>query len=287
MSYRRRATALHNAGAASGCAYCLALAVAALVSASPILLGAVAVAVVAAGAGARSAGELRAAAKLAVPVAVAVTAVNALVTRDGLTVIARLGDVPLLGQTDITLEATVYGGVLGLRAASLILCGALYTAAVDPDQVLRLFRPLSFRSALTATLATRIVPVLIRDSRRFADAQRCRPGQAATRVALLRATTANVLDRALDVAAALEVRGYGAARRPARGRARPSRHDIAFMASAVAIVAIAVAARVSGAAAFEAYPSLRAATGAVTWLAAGALIAVTVLPFLDRRGIAP
>ena len=35
--------------------------------------------------------------------------INALVTRDGLTVIVRLGDLPLLGHTDVTLEATVYG----------------------------------------------------------------------------------------------------------------------------------------------------------------------------------
>src|SRR6202030_464607 len=110
------------------------------------------------------------------------------------------GDLPVLGHTDVTLEATAYGAILGLRAVALILCGALYTAAVDPDEVLRLFRRVSFRSALTATLATRMVPVLIRDSRRLADAQRCRPGRPPTRVQLLRATTSAVLDRALDVA---------------------------------------------------------------------------------------
>ena len=64
------------------------------------------------------------------------------------------------------------------------MCVALYTAAVDPDEVLRLFRRVSFRSALTATLATRMVPVLARDARRFADAQRCRPGRPPSRLAL-------------------------------------------------------------------------------------------------------
>ena len=93
--------------------------------------------------------------------------------------IARLGDLPVFGQIDVTLEATVYGAVLGLRAIALVLCGALYTAAVDPDEVLGLFRRFSFHSALTATLATRMVPVLARDARRLAEAQRCRPGPAA------------------------------------------------------------------------------------------------------------
>ena len=149
---------------------------AALLSRHPLALGAVALLVAAAGVGAGVGRELRRAALLAVPLALAIVVVNALVTRDGLTVIVRLGDLPVLGHTDITLEATAYGAILGLRAVALILCGALYTPAVDPDEVLRLFRRVSFRSALTATLATRMVPVLIRDSRRLADAQRCRPG---------------------------------------------------------------------------------------------------------------
>ena len=144
-----------------------------------------------------------------------------LVAQGGLTVIARLGDLPVFGQTDVTLEATVYGAVLGVRAVALILCGALYTVAVDPDEVLGLFRRFSFHSALTATLATRMVPVLARDARRLAEAQRCRPGPPPSRVQLMRATTSGVLDRALDVAAALEVRGYGAARRPGASGARP------------------------------------------------------------------
>lgn len=287
MSYRRRASPLHATRAAVGCAYCLSLALASLVLSAPLLLAAVAVAVIGAAAGAGADGEIGRAARLAVPIAVAVAAVNALLTRDGLTVIARLGDLPLLGHTDVTLEATVYGGVLGARAAILILCGALYTVAVDPDQVLGLFRRVSFRSALTATLATRIVPVLVRDSRRFADAQRCRPGPAPSRFALMRATTASVLDRALDVAAALEVRGYGAARRPARSRAPYSRHDIAFAASALAIACLAIGARVGGAASFQAYPALHMPLHTSTLLIAAALALAAILPFLDRRGIAP
>ena len=50
-----------------------------------------------------------------------------LVAQGGLTVIARLGDLAVFGQTDVTLEATVYGAVLGVRAIALVLCGALCT----------------------------------------------------------------------------------------------------------------------------------------------------------------
>ncbi|MDE3130518.1 MAG: energy-coupling factor transporter transmembrane protein EcfT, partial [Acidobacteriota bacterium] len=215
MSYRRRASPLHAARAAAAIAWCAALGVAALTQSNPLVLGAIAVAVVLSGVLAGVGRQLRRSLLWGLPLWLAVGAINALVTRDGLTVIWRIGTVPLLGQANVTLEATVYGAVLGLRAVVLVLIGTLYSVAVDPDDVLRLFRRVSFSSALSATIATRMVPVLMRDSRRMAEAQRCRPGPPPGRAQLLRATTAGVLDRALDVAATLEVRGYGAARQRA------------------------------------------------------------------------
>ncbi len=285
MSYRRQMTPLHAAGAGAGCLYCLALGFASLLIDNPVVLGGLILAGLAAGTAARVGGTLRSALKLAIPLAVMIALVNALVSRDGLTVILRLGDLPVVGQTDVTLEATAYGAILGLRAIVLILCGALYTAAVDPDEVLRLFRRVSFRSALTATLATRMVPVLSRDSRRLADAQRCRPGPPPSRLALMRAASAGMLDRALDVAAALEVRGYGAARLPPRQRRRLGRHDLAFAGAALAILAVAIAARVTAVAPASAYPRLQIGLGPGTVAVTLAFVAAAMAPFADWRGV--
>jgi energy-coupling factor transport system permease protein len=225
-------------------------------------------------------------ARLGLLLAVPVVLVNALVSENGETVVARLGDLPLLGRHDVTLEALAYGGVLGLRVALLVALFALYAAAVDPDEVLRLFRPISFRSALTATLATRMVPMLERDARRLADARRCRAPSAGSpsRLALVRAASAGALDRAVDVAAALEVRGYGAARRPARARRPLSRADRAFCASAVAVLVAALAGRALGLASFSADAGLRMDGGAADVLLAAALPALALAPFvLGRR----
>lgn len=285
MSYQPRASPLHAARAAAGAGYCASLALAALIVSNPVVLGALTIATVAAGVAAGVGRAMGRAARLAAILAGAVMVINALVTRDGLTVILRLGQLPVLGQTDVTLEATVYGAVLGLRAAALILCGALYTAAVDPDQTLRLFRRVSFHSALTATLATRLVPLLVRDSHRLADAQRCRPGRAPNRYNLMRAATAGALDRALDVAAALEVRGYGAARRPPAYRSPWSRHDTAFSAAAMAIAATAIIAGAAGWAPLTAYPSLHAPAGLAQLAVAVAIVVCALAPFADRRGI--
>jgi energy-coupling factor transport system permease protein len=285
MTYRRRASALHAARAACGMAYCAALAACALAFEHPLVLAGVAFAALAAAWAAGVGREVARTARFTLPLALLVALVNPFVVRDGLTVFARLGSIPVLGEVDLTVEAVVYGLVLGARVVVVVLCCALFSAAVDPDEVLRLFRRVSFRSALTAALATRLVPVLARDARRMADAHATRPRGAPGRVAVLRAVATGALDRALDVAATLEVRGY-AGRAPARGAvARPGRHDLAFGAAAAALAALLVAAKVGGAGAFRAYPALAVPVGTTELVLAGAIVVVALVPFLDRRGI--
>jgi energy-coupling factor transport system permease protein len=285
VTYRRRASPLHAARAGAGSLFCVVLAGVALSFEHPVLLAAVLLAVLLAGAGARVGDVVARSLLWGLPFALLIMAINALVVREGLTVIARLGPLPPLGAIDVTLEATAYGAILGLRALIVIACFALHSAAVDPDELLRAFRRLSFRSALTAALATRMVPVLARDARRFRDAQRCRPGKPASRPAILRAVTSGALDRAVDVAATLEVRGYGGSRRPPR-QARPwSRHDLAFAAAAGALAALGIAAAVFGWEPFEAYPhTLAPLEPGVLALAAG-LLACALLPFTAHRGV--
>jgi energy-coupling factor transport system permease protein len=104
-------------------------------------------------------------------------------------------------------------------------------------------------------------------------------------MALMRAATSGVLDRALDVAAALEVRGYGVAHRPPRWHQPYSRHDLQFAAASLAVVALAVGSRVGGLVAFHAYPSLYAPVDASVLAVAGGLVLCALPPFADRRGI--
>jgi energy-coupling factor transport system permease protein len=293
MFYRRLASPLHAARASVGALWALSLTAASLILYHPLALLALLLAVlgaaVGAGVGERIARSLRIAAIVALPIVL----VNVLVTRQGLTVFARLGDLGPFGQGDLTVEALVYGGVIALKVTLLILITGLAGLAIDPDELLRIFRRLSFRSALTATLATRMLPVLAADSQRLAEAQRTRPGGAPGgargRVALLSAIVAGSLDRAMDVAATLEVRGFAAARRVPRAHAslrRPlSRHDIAFAASALAVLALALAGRLTGVASFDAYPQIELHLDTGTLALCAALLAAVLLPFCDRRGI--
>jgi energy-coupling factor transport system permease protein len=280
---------LHATRAGVGALWAAALSLATLLLDQPLVLLTLLAGVLCAGAGAGVGRLLARSMRASAIVWVPIVLVNVLVSRQGLTVFARLGDLGPFGQGDLTLEAAVFGAVIALKVMLLILITTLASLAVDPDELLRIVRRLSFRSALTASLATRMIPVLAADAQRLAEAQRTRPlgppRGARGRVALLRAVVGGSLDRAMDVAATLEVRGFATARRAPRLPRPWSRHDIGFLASAVAILALALVGRLAGAARFDAYPEVHAPVGAGTIGLCLALLAAILLPFADRRGV--
>jgi energy-coupling factor transport system permease protein len=278
--YRSRPSALHAARAGAGAALCGALALTGALYLHPLILSAALAAIVLAGAVAGVGREIARSLRFALPFAVLIAVINPLVYPEGDTLLIRAGEI-LGRRIDITLEATAAGVLNGLRVIVIVTAFGLMSAAVDPDELLRMFRRVSYRSALTATLATRLVPVLARDATRMSDAARCRPHPPG-RLAVARAALAGALDRAVDVAAALEVRGYALGGRTAR-RARPwSRHDWRVAGAAAAIAVTAVAGAVAGVGSVEPYPSLQVETGAVEVAVSGAVLLAALAPFAGR-----
>ena len=280
-AYRSRPSALHAARASVGACFCCAFALVGALYRNPLILagaiGGILIAGIAAGVGREVGRSLR----LALPFALLVAIVNAVVYQEGQTLLLRGGT--FLGRRwDVTLEATAEGFMNGMRIVVLIAAlGGLMSAAVDPDELLKALRRFSYRSALTASLATRLVPVLARDAGRMGDAARCRPNPPG-RLAVVRAALAGALDRAVEVAAALEVRGYALAGRPARRRRAVSRHDLSIGAAAATIAALAIAGAVAGVGHMEAYPTLDVAIGPAELALASALVLLGAAPLLGR-----
>ncbi|MGH2803188.1 MAG: hypothetical protein ACRDL4_09105, partial [Thermoleophilaceae bacterium] len=102
------------------------------------------------------------------------------------------------------------------------------------------------------------------------------------RLAVVRAALAGALDRAVDVAAALEVRGYTLAGRPPRARRPWSRHDLRIAGAAVVAVAVAVAGAVAGVGEVEPYPTLELALGPGELAVAVTLLLLGAAPFAGR-----
>jgi energy-coupling factor transport system permease protein len=287
QTYTRRPTPLHSARAGATAAYCLAFALVPAIYQHPPTLIAAAGGIYLAASLAGVGRQVRRAALVGLPIAIVIALVNPLVSNNGNTVIFRFGEV-LGHRFDVTSEAILFGLVAGFRVLVLVAAFGLFNAVVDPDELMRAVRRFSYRSALTASLATRLVPVLVRDATRMNEAARCR-AKPAPRAMVARAALASSLDRAVDVAAALELRGYGSARRPARVRKPWSRHDVRVMASAVALALVVIGMRILGVGEFEPYPSPTMSTQPADLVLGLALVSAGALPFVGagaRLGVA-
>ncbi|HEY6606441.1 MAG TPA: CbiQ family ECF transporter T component, partial [Gaiellaceae bacterium] len=121
--------------------------------------------------------------------------------------------VPVLGQLDVTQEELVSAAVNALRLACVGLAFAAYALLLDHDRLLQ-----AARFARPAALATRLLPTLERDANGFVEALRGRGVEVSGlrgRAGLLSPLLASSLERGLNLAEAMEARGYGRAGRTA------------------------------------------------------------------------
>jgi energy-coupling factor transport system permease protein len=148
--------------------------------------------------------------------------------------------VPVLGQLDITREELHNGLFQGLRLTAVALAFAAYALLLDHDRLVQSAR-FARRSVLAIALATRLVPTLERDAAGLVEALRGR-GVEVTGVRgrgrMLVPLLAGSLERSLNLAEAMEARGYG---RPGATRALQAPWGVAeraALAGSVLIVAI-------------------------------------------------
>jgi energy-coupling factor transport system permease protein len=144
--------------------------------------------------------------------------------------------VPVLGRLDVTTEELRNGLYQGLRLVAVGLAFAVYALLLDHDRLLA-SAGWARRSTLAVALATRLVPVLERDARELQLALRGR-GVELGAMRRLSPLLAGSLERGLNLAEAMEARGYG---RPERTRApRPAWTwlDHVALAASVGVVAV-------------------------------------------------
>jgi energy-coupling factor transport system permease protein len=148
--------------------------------------------------------------------------------------------VPVLGRLDVTSEELREALFQGLRLTAVALAFAAYALLLDHD---RLVQAAGFarRSVLAIALATRLVPTLERDAAGLVEALRGRGVEVAGlhgRAMLVSPLLAGSLERALNLAEAMEARGYG---RPGATRSpQPAwggRERLALALGALAVVA--------------------------------------------------
>jgi energy-coupling factor transport system permease protein len=286
VAYSHRHTPLAEAGALAASVYLGAFAAVAFLYSNPIVLAGAGAGVIVAGVAAKAPEALRASARWGLALGAFIVAINGLVAQRGDTVVFHGLWLPLVGSTDVSAEAFAEGGVLALRIVVVLMAFGVHSACVDPDRVMRLVRPLARHSALTATLIARMVPLAAADHARLSEAAALRGPAAAPagRAALARRLVAGSLDRAVDVAATLELRGYAYGPPRSPGRARRSRHDARFLFAGVAIAGAGIAGRVAGLGSFDPYPLVSLDHGPATLALAACIPILAALPFATAGG---
>jgi energy-coupling factor transport system permease protein len=284
LAYSPRPGPLVDASALATTAYLASFALVAFVFSNPIVLAGAGVAVAVAGVASGATRPLLVALRWGAALAIVIVAVNAIASQRGDTILVRGWNLPVLGQIDISGEAIAEGAVLALRIVVVMMAFFVHTARVDPDRMMRLVRPVARHSAMTAALLARLVPLAAADYARLGEAALLRgPGaEPVGRGAIARRLVAGSLERSVDVAATLELRGYarGAPRSPGPGRR--SRYSARFALCGMAVAVGAGAARAAGVGGFDAYPVVSMASDPATWILAAALPLLAAVPFIRR-----
>ncbi len=146
--------------------------------------------------------------------------------------------VPVLGQLDVTTEELAGAAIQAVRLAAVTLAFAVYALLLDHDSLLRSAR-FARKSALVVALATRLVPTLERDVHGLVEALRGRGvvvEGVRGRARLVSPLVSGSLERALNLAEAMEARGYGRAGATQAPSPRWRSLDRLALVAAVAVV---------------------------------------------------
>lgn len=299
--YRDRGTPVHRLNPFAKLAWLGSIIVLALILDHPFFLILLFVAMLPVVKVARVCGDWRSSMKITAYLCGAIILINALVSSHGSTVLFAFPfRVPVTGTPVITLEAIFYGAVMCLRLLIIISAFAILTFTVHPDDLMLAMIKvrLPYKSVLVTSLSTRFIPTLIDDTQRITDVQRSRgleldKGKLARRIrsrtSIVTALLSNSLDRAVQVAEAMESRAFG------NGCGRTFYRDIkltptdaATVVSACLPIALGIYMAVGGYGRYLYYPSVQPVSmGGTGWtifaLMAVLLLMILPLAYLKRR----
>ena len=299
--YQDKGTPIHRLNPFSKLGWITSIIVLSLVLDNPLFLLAVFLSTLPLVRAARVWSEWLAAMKLALYLSAAIILINALVSSHGSHILFEAPfHLPLVGVPVITLEAIIYGAVMSLRLVAIISAFAILTFTVNPDDMMlaMIKMKLPYKSVLVASLSARFIPTLLDDVARITDVQRSRgleldrgrlAGRIKSRTSIVTALLSNSLDRAVQVAEAMESRAFGT------GRQRTFYRDLGFSPTDITTLvfsllpaALAIFMGLNGYGQYQYYPIvswLNLAGGEIWLLVLMTVLLVALLPlaYLKRR----
>jgi len=137
----------------------------------------------------------------------------------------------------ITQERLTFAAAEGVQIATLICIFAAATSLTSPHRLLRQMPIFIYEFGVALVIATSVLPQLVTSATRIKSAQRMRGiqrrGWAGVALPLLEESLA----RSLDLAAAMDSRGYGFSRKRSRyRREKMLTHDLTVIVSALSLI---------------------------------------------------
>ena len=196
--------------------------------------------------------------------------INALASNRGSHILYQIPfAIPIVGAPKITLEAILCGVGNSLRLLAIFSTFTMLMFTIHPDDLmLALIKAkLPYKSVLVTSLSTKFVPALIDDAQCITDVQRCRGLEVDKGGRIQRAKNhmlitipllSNSLDRAVQVAEAMESRAFGSGKnRTFYKELTMTRLDVVTSAFAFFPAAFGIGMRCLGQGGYEYYPVLQ------------------------------
>jgi len=227
--------------------------------------------------------------------------INALVSYHGTHVLVEAPfKLPVMGTPVITVEAIAFGAVMALRLLVIISAFTLLNLTIHPDDIMSalLKMKLPYKSVLVTSLSTRFIPCLIEDVERISDVHRARGleldagnwfKKLKSRALITIPLLANSLDRAVQVAEAMESRAFGTGqRRTSYKEIKMTRMDAVTLVFGILPLAFGIFMRLRGYGDYQYYPTLGVISpGFQEWLMLSImvllLVAILPLALVKRR----
>jgi energy-coupling factor transport system permease protein len=270
LNYQDKGTVIHRMNPLSKVAWGVAVLILSLIFNHPVYILLLLVAVLSLVLVGRVGREWSSAMRLAVWLGISIIVINALVSYHGSHVLLEAPfTLPVMGTPKITAEAIAYGAVMALRLIVIISTFVLINLTVHPDEIMAVLLKLKFpyRSVLLNSLATRFMPCLIEDVARISDAYRARGLELDTGSRLVRLKNrsrivipllANSLEKAVQVAEAMEARAFGTGRkRTLYHNIKVSPVDMITLGFAVLPLILGILIRIWGYGDYQYYPTMQ------------------------------
>ncbi len=123
---------------------------------------------------------------------------------------------------DVTQESILYATSMTLRLFLAVVAFSILTFTVHPDDLLKILSRYGVKSMTGLSIATRMYPTIAADSGNIEDAMKARGvefdkgnviAKAKVRAPVMMPLLLNSMDRSMEIAEAMEARGFGARKR--------------------------------------------------------------------------